>query len=70
MIEIHKGKTRRNVDIPCQTCGNPTSFQVSFAHNENPNAKTSIHICSSCIKQLQILLQAALDKSQKQTDNN
>ena len=53
MIEIHKGKTRRNIDIPCQTCGNPTSFQISFAHDENPNAKTSIHICNSCIRQLQ-----------------
>ena len=70
MIEIHKGKTKRNVDIPCQTCGNPTSFQVSFAHDENLNAKTSIHICSSCIRQLQKLLQAALNESKKQTNTN
>lgn len=68
MIEIHEGKTKRNIDIPCQTCGNPTSFQISFAHNENPNAKTSIHICSSCIRQLQKLLKTSLTENKKLTN--
>ena len=70
MIDISKGKSRRNIDIPCQACGNPTSFRIEFAHDENPNAKTSIHICSICIQKLQKLMTEALKSQESNNAEN
>ena len=62
MITLTEGKTRRNINIPCQICSNPTSYQLSFAHKENPNAKTTLHLCHSCLNELQEKIQKVLNE--------